>query len=295
MLGLGRPIPPATRPAPDLRGKLQNSSTQKPSHTFYTKPLTRTYCRFPTSTHRPLRNTPASCYTPNMSKVGPGASAIGLETVKEAGGPEPVRGVAPALGPEAFYAPPSALLTFKVVGLIEACHLADLQIAKPVLPLVSALQARYHEIARLLAAGLRPIEISRRLGTSLETLELLFEAPAFKMVLSKHQEARDQAFTDLRRQMNLVTEDALALLHLRIIEGKIGNRELVSSVMQLLDKEGYGAVQKHLFLSAPADEIQRAKRASLEANRDRVLRVSHSPPSVDGRIDFKPLEKDEAA
>lgn len=223
-------------------------------------------------------------------------SKLGLETLRCSTSPvEPMCGVAPLLGPEVFYAPPKPALSFKIIGLIEACHLADLEIAKPVLPLVSALQTRYHEIARLLAAGLRPIEISRRLAVNTETLELLIEAPAFKMVLAKHQEARDQAFTDLRRQMNLVTEDALALLHYRIIDGKIGNRELVSSVMQLLDKEGYGAVQKHLVLSAPADEIQRAKRASVEANRERVLRISHSSPADNSILDLKPLEKDAAA
>lgn len=224
-------------------------------------------------------------------------SRLGLDTLAEGATPV-LSGDVPAPEAGLFYTPPASGAKPKFLGYIQACHLAELSFAKPIAPVVAAMGAKFHEIARLISSGLEVVEVARRLGINYEVLQLLVEAPSFKMVLAQHQKQRDAAFADLTRQINLVAEDALALLHIRIIQGKISDKELVKSVMSLLNIDGYSGVQKHLIASGSLDEIARAKRAALEANRDRVHRAGPTkalPTDLDSTYELLALEAPKAA
>lgn len=224
--------------------------------------------------------------------------ALGLETL-ETGEATVLSAPVPMPGPEKFYAPPAAALAFKYLGPLQSCHVAELGFAKPIAPRVASMGAKFHEMARLASCGLEPVEIARRLRLEPETVSILMEAPSFKMVLSQHQRVRDAAFADLTKQINLVAEDALALLHLRIMQGALNDKELVKSVISLLNIDGYVAVQKHLVASGSVDEINRAKKAAMEANRERVLRAGAEPKalpaSLDGTYELLALEEKAAA
>lgn len=217
---------------------------------------------------------------------------LGLETTENSERKVVQTRLAPP-GVEYYVASAPPLMEIKVLGPVNAGHVADLELTRPVVPLVDALRARYHEIARLTAAGIDNIEISRRLNITVEQIEMLQEVPSFKMVLQQHTTARDKAFNNLRGQINMVAEDALARAHAMVLDGTLDGKHLVALLTKLLEMDGYGAVQKHLVAVASSDEIARAKRAALEANADRVLpNISSSNSSNLSRGNFLPVSKD---
>lgn len=119
---------------------------------------------------------------------------------------------------------------------------------------VQKLRARHHEIARLMASGLRDKEIMETLGGSLMNLTLLRRNPAFQNLLLFYMAERDAQAMDLAGQIRQTAAMSLDLVQQKLEEaiedpGKrdaLGNKFLLEATTTLLDRAGFNPTQKHV-------------------------------------------------
>jgi hypothetical protein len=103
----------------------------------------------------------------------------------------------------------------------------------------------HHQIARLLAQGLRPVEVSAIVGFSQSRISILQQDPSFKELLSFYRHRKDEVGADIAARLQSVTLDALAILHERLLDDPdaISTDELQKAVNSGLDRLGHGARQ----------------------------------------------------
>lgn len=121
----------------------------------------------------------------------------------------------------------------------------SLNSAKP----VTYLWERHKEVARLLVSGMRPVDISKKLGYTQAWLSTMMNSPVFKDYLSKLSERKDEGAVDIRKQIEEGAQIGVAEL-LKILQGKDEYREGVSVSQKIkvaqdfLDREGHGKITK---------------------------------------------------
>jgi hypothetical protein len=151
----------------------------------------------------------------------------------------------------------------------------QLNSAKP----VTYLWERHKEVARLLVAGERPIDICRRLGYTPAWLSTMMHSPVFKEYLNKLSEKKDENALDIRGQIEEGARVGVAEL-LRILKGEDEYKEGVSVTQKIkvaqdfLDREGHVKVTKVqnnttvTVLNEDRIEQLKARRAALLSNLD---------------------------
>lgn len=151
----------------------------------------------------------------------------------------------------------------------------QLNSAKP----VTYLWERHKEVARLLIAGMRPVDISKKLGYTQAWLSTMMNSPVFKDYVSKLSERKDEGAIDIKRQIEEGAQVGVSEL-LKILKGEGEYREGVSVTQKIkvaqdfLDREGHAKVTKVQTQSTitvlSEDRIQALKdrRAALLSNLD---------------------------
>jgi len=149
----------------------------------------------------------------------------------------------------------------------------QLNSAKP----VTYLWERHKEVARLLLAGQRPIDISRRLGYTSAWLSTMMNSPVFKDYMSKLSSAKDDKALDIREQIREGAQVGVSEL-LKIIKGEdqyaegVSVQQKIKVAQDFLDREGHGKVTKveqrsvSVVLNEDRIEQLKARRASLLSN-----------------------------
>jgi len=149
----------------------------------------------------------------------------------------------------------------------------QLNSAKP----VTYLWERHKEVARLLLAGQRPIDISRRLGYTSAWLSTMMNSPVFKDYMSKLSSAKDDKAMDIREQIREGAQVGVSEL-LKIINGEdqyaegVSVQQKIKVAQDFLDREGHGKVTKveqrsvSVVLNEDRIEQLKARRASLLSN-----------------------------
>jgi len=159
--------------------------------------------------------------------------------------------------------------------------------AKP----VTYLWERHKEVARLLVSGMRPIDISRRLGYTPAWLSTMMNSPVFKNYLGQLSSGKDERALDIRSQ---IKEGALfgAAELLKIIKGEGEYKDGVTTSLKVkiaqdfLDREGHGKVtkvQQHTsitVLDGNKLEELKARRAALLSNLTDQKVIDITPCSV---------------
>lgn len=107
---------------------------------------------------------------------------------------------------------------------------------------IKELRDSHREIARLLAKGMKAVEVSAITGYSQSRISILQGDPAFKELLAHYREVSDAAFANLAERTKALTLDALTELHERVVEspGSIGTGTLLDIVKTGLDRSGVG-------------------------------------------------------
>lgn len=151
----------------------------------------------------------------------------------------------------------------------------QLNSAKP----VTYLWERHKEVARLLVAGERPVDICKRLGYTQAWLSTMMNSPVFKDYVSKLSSRKDEGAVDIRKQIEEGAQVGVAEL-LKILKGEDEYREGVSVTQKIkvaqdfLDREGHAKitkVQTHstvTVLNEDRIEQLKARRAALLSNLD---------------------------
>lgn len=114
---------------------------------------------------------------------------------------------------------------------------------------------RHHEIKRRLVCGERPIDIAGSLGMTTTRLSIIMNSPAFQQELAKEREKADSNARDVQSRLQALSVDSMSLLE-QAIKGINGKpKEGISPALQvkvaqdILDRAGYGAVQKSIQVS----------------------------------------------
>lgn len=138
-------------------------------------------------------------------------------------------------------------------------------------PTLSRIRGIHHEIARLLASGLKPADVSAATGYSLSRISILQKDPSFRELLSFYESKSDEVFVDVRKRMAVLGLDAASELADRL-ENKpetLSNSQLIEITKASLDRAGFSPVTKtvNVGVQISSDELadlRNAKNSSVK-------------------------------
>lgn len=127
-------------------------------------------------------------------------------------------------------------------------------------PTLSRIRGIHHEIARLLASGLKPADVSAATGYSLSRISILQKDPSFRELLSFYEAKSDEVFVDVRKRMAVLGLDAASELADRL-ENKpetLSNSQLIEITKASLDRAGFSPVTKtvNVGVQISSDELE---------------------------------------
>lgn len=169
------------------------------------------------------------------------------------------------------------------VGFLRELTEADLIVAEhtklgSMAPELNRLRDTHHLLARLLAEGLRPVEVSAVTGYSQSRISILQNDPAFKELLTFYRNNVGRNYVNVHERLAMVALEATAALHERLLEqpGEIKTGELIEVAKMAHDRTGMGPTAKvqsmHVTLSA--DEMKALKEEVKEGQSGQAKRVS---------------------
>lgn len=158
---------------------------------------------------------------------------------------------------------------------------------------VKAMRETHHQLARLLATGMKQVEVSAITGYSQSRISILKGDPAFKELIAHYTEVQDSAYADIAGQMAALSSSAMSELRDRLEDdpAQFSNMQVLEVMKTLLDRTGFGpaskAEVKHSHLHVNADDLARVKQLVKEAQIGNVTprdisqdRRSTSPSSA---------------
>ena len=136
-------------------------------------------------------------------------------------------------------------------------------------PVVKRLRDSHHAVARLMAAGLRPAEVSAQTGYALSRLSILQNDPAFMELLAFYRADSDRVAKDVEALFRMVGLDFLQELHERLQDspGDMADGFLLEAVKALLDRAGHSPVNRSLSKSMVLNIGERYERATKDREK----------------------------
>lgn len=178
-------------------------------------------------------------------------------------------------------------------------------------PELTAIRARHHELARLLASGMKEGEVAEVLGMARATISSLKRSPAFIALLAHYMALRDKESLGIRERLEQAGLDVLLLIQerLQVSPDEVPIETLRKLAETFLDRSGFNPVQKQITMNAglsaadiaeirkqneprtidlPAERTERSEREPSEqptaSNADSEPSARVGPPH--GGIDF---------
>lgn len=155
-------------------------------------------------------------------------------------------------------------------------------------PTLQNIRASHHRIAKMIAQGVRLVEISRITGYSPGRLTVLKDSPAFADLVAQYSNMVSDAFADTVAKMKDVTDTALQILDERLSDEpeSFSNGMLVDVVTKIGDRAGYAPVQKTASVSIPldADILTSIKEKVRSKQNGSVTNISQSPIDADYEV-----------
>lgn len=147
------------------------------------------------------------------------------------------------------------------------------------------LRDSHHRIAKLLADGLRPGEVSQITGYSLSRISVLQADPAMQELIAFYTENKIKEYSDFHARMADLGMDALQELHARLDEDpdKMDNDFLRGLVKDLADRTGHAPVSKNVNINAHVNLADRLTRA-----RQRADAVENQGSLAPGEVELLP-------
>lgn len=139
--------------------------------------------------------------------------------------------------------------------LVDIEQVGTAQVGVDTTPALQKLRSSHHRLAQLLAQGYKEVEASRITGYSQSRISILKNDPAFKELLSHYAKEVQDQFSDTVEKMKHVTDDALDVLHERILDepDSLGSGVLIDLVAKIGDRAGFSPVTKSVNLNLPVD------------------------------------------
>lgn len=155
------------------------------------------------------------------------------------------------------------VLDLDIVGAVR-----DLTVDEPVVnaPVtLKRLRDSHHAVARLLAHGLTPLQVSIQTGYSPSRISILQRDPTFRELLAEYSRETDTRGVAFEYQMELVAKDVVQEIHERIQDApeSVSMGELHDIGKLLIDRAGYApvarSVSKSMVLNV-GDRMDAARR-----------------------------------
>lgn len=111
---------------------------------------------------------------------------------------------------------------------------------------VQRLRDRHHSLARLLAGGMKPAEVSAITGYSLSRISILQADPSVKELISFYRENEDAAYAEFGRRATMVTITALENLQEQVEDdaNPLSVDQNLTIIKTLADRTGHAPVSK---------------------------------------------------
>jgi DNA-binding CsgD family transcriptional regulator len=134
-----------------------------------------------------------------------------------------------------------------VMTPVEAASLVEQEESRRYTPKVvvnatGVMRARHHQIARLLAAGTKPAEIARLMGTTATSVAMLERSPVFQALLHEYMSMMDKQAIESFTRMKVLGNLTLDELTTRVVESPAGFKasELIELAKMASDRTGLG-------------------------------------------------------
>lgn len=163
------------------------------------------------------------------------------------------------------------------VAVVKELSVEDLLIApeggaKP--PPLQRVRDTHHAVARLVADGLKDVEVSAITGMCQSRISILKGDPAFQELLVFYSEEKRKEYVDIHRRLGLLSAEALSglLMRLEARGDTLPTKELVSIAKLGLDRSGFGPTSKIEAKVAhfTADDLARMKQELAEVEKGNV-------------------------
>lgn len=178
--------------------------------------------------------------------------------------------------PELDFAPRSGRRTAPLaVEAVRALGEADLALLASErgtrAPAVKKLRDRHHQLARLMAQGMKVAELSAITGYDPSRISILKGDPSFRELLAQYREVEDGLLGEFTERAAVLTLSAINEIHDRLEDEpeSFTVQTLLEVSKTFADRTGHAPVQKNLNLNANVDLGNR-----LSAARKRLAEVS---------------------
>lgn len=145
---------------------------------------------------------------------------------------------------------------------------------------IQSLRHTHHKVARLLALGIKEVEVSAITGYSPSRISILKSDPMFKELLGYYSDQVGQEHEHVVGKLAALTEDALDVIvqRLEAAPDKFTIPQLLEIVRSAGDRAGYAPVQRteNLSVTMTTEDLQKMKEDAHEANNVRPQRRSLS-------------------
>jgi hypothetical protein len=116
-----------------------------------------------------------------------------------------------------------------------------LGVEKGVVPTeIKKLRDSHHQVARLLATGFKPGQVSIITGYSGSRISILQGSPMFQELLEFYRGESEAGFADLQDRLATLSLDAVEEIRDRLNDGELSNKDLLKLVELTADRTGHG-------------------------------------------------------
>lgn len=161
------------------------------------------------------------------------------------------------------------------------------------------IRSSHHEAARLVGLGKEPSEIALITGYTPARVWQLKADPAFQELVTYYRGQVDELYVDVHRRLSGFTNDAMEVLHERLLEDpeKIKTSDLKDLLTLGLDRTGFGPkstintnIKAVVVTNAELERIKgEAAAARLGTVRQLEATAQHQLPAMGGDRDSQPL------
>ena len=126
-----------------------------------------------------------------------------------------------------------------------------------------AMREAHHNVARLLAAGMKPVAVASASGFTPGTISKLLLDPTFQELVTFYRTEMTSQLTDFGTRMGTLGLDASAVLHERLLDKpeEFTPGQLTEILKATADRTGFGVATKSTNINVNVDIAGRLERA----------------------------------
>lgn len=155
-------------------------------------------------------------------------------------------------------------------------------------PTLQRIRDIHHQVAMLLAKGVRPVEVSRITGMCQSRISILKADPTFQELLEYYREIKQAADVDDLQRINMLGRGAVQELLRRMEESpeELADTTLLKLAEFSADRTGKGPTTKNITATAvlSAADIEALKREGAESG---VKLISAEDREASGRLSLR--------